>query len=123
MARAGANRTHQDGNAVPNGFEDRGAHQIPFRPHMGGGHRRTRASPFFSVTPARSQCSSTSRAYFRDTPSASLAWARVKGLFVPRGGTRIHVFAEEYGKLDAARLASVREVVREWKMEPDPHRD
>ena len=51
------------------------------------------------------------------------AWARVKGLFVPRGGTRIHVFAEEYGKLDAARLASVREVVREWKMEPDPHRD
>lgn len=51
------------------------------------------------------------------------AWARVKGLFVPRGGTRIHVFAEEYGKLDAARLASVREVVREWKMESNPHRD
>ena len=35
MAGAGADRTHRGGNAAPNGFEDRGAHQIPFRPHMG----------------------------------------------------------------------------------------
>ena len=73
MARAGADRTHRDGNAVPNGFEDRGAHQIPFRPHMEGGHRNLRPSPICFVTPVLSQYSSSIRAYFRDTPSASLA--------------------------------------------------
>ena len=26
-------------------------------------------------------------------------WCRVKGLFVPRGGTQIHVFAEEFKKM------------------------
>ncbi len=51
------------------------------------------------------------------------SWARVKGLFVPRGGTRIHVFAEEYNKdLSPERLGQIREAVREWKSEPDPHR-
>ena len=49
-------------------------------------------------------------------------WARVKGLFVPRGGTRIHVFAEHFRKLPAAGAADLHEFVREWKMEPDPHR-
>src|SRR5699024_8818452 len=34
LAGAGANRTHQDGSTVPVGFEDRGAHQRPFRPHV-----------------------------------------------------------------------------------------
>ncbi len=51
------------------------------------------------------------------------AWARVKGLFVPRGGTRIHVFAEHYSEnLPQERLSRVRELVASWKTEPDPHR-
>ncbi len=51
------------------------------------------------------------------------AWARVKGLFVPRGGTRLHVFAEHFRKdLPGDRLAEVRALVHEWKCEPDPHR-
>lgn len=49
-------------------------------------------------------------------------WARVKGLFVPRGGTRLHVFAEQFKALDSEREASVHEVVAAWKAEPDPHR-
>ena len=49
-------------------------------------------------------------------------WCRVKGLFVPRGGTRIHVFAEDFKKLPSKRAALVREAVRDWKMESDPHR-
>lgn len=45
-------------------------------------------------------------------------WCRVKGLFAPRGGTQIHVFAEKYRdrSRDLARL------VAEWKREPDPGR-
>ena len=35
------------------------------------------------------------------------AWARVKGLFVPRGGTRIHVFAEDSGGLSVKEHLSV----------------
>ena len=34
-------------------------------------------------------------------------WARVKGLFVPRGGTRIHVFAEHFRKLPASLTQSL----------------
>lgn len=42
-------------------------------------------------------------------------WCRVQGLFVPRGGTRISVFAEHY-KQDMAPdlLGSVRQAVQEW---------
>lgn len=50
------------------------------------------------------------------------AWCRVKGLFVPRGGTRIHVFAEESKALPAPREAAVRALVAAWRTEPDPHR-
>ncbi len=50
-------------------------------------------------------------------------WARVKGLFAPRGGTRLHVYAEHFKKdLPARRLTEVRALVHEWKCEPDPHR-
>lgn len=52
----------------------------------------------------------------------SPCWCRVKGLFAPRGGTRIHVFAEIFKELPEERSACVREVVRAWKSEPDPHR-
>lgn len=45
-------------------------------------------------------------------------WCRVKGLFAPRGGMRIHVFAERvHDQCDTA----VRELVREWKADARPH--
>ena len=50
------------------------------------------------------------------------AWCRVKGLFVPRGGTRIPVFAEESKALPAPREAAVRALVAAWRTEGDPHR-
>lgn len=49
-------------------------------------------------------------------------WCRVKGLFVPRGGTRIHVFAEEFKEMPEEQDRRVREVVRAWRSEIDPHR-
>lgn len=50
------------------------------------------------------------------------SWCRVKGLFAPRGGTHIHVFAEDFKDLPEERNSLVREAVRAWKAEPDPHR-
>jgi len=41
-------------------------------------------------------------------------WCRVKGLFAPRGGTHIHVFAEHYAKPDDAAM---RLCVNEWKQQ------
>jgi 7-cyano-7-deazaguanine reductase len=49
-------------------------------------------------------------------------WCRVKGLFAPRGGTRLHVFAEDFKNLSPERETLLREAVRAWKAEPDPHR-
>ena len=49
-------------------------------------------------------------------------WCRVKGLFAPRGGTRIHVFAEDFKELPEERERLVRAAVAAWKSEPDPHR-
>lgn len=48
-------------------------------------------------------------------------WCRVKGLFAPRGGTQIHVFAEAY-KTGAApeKMARVREFVQSWLAQPSP---
>jgi 7-cyano-7-deazaguanine reductase len=51
-------------------------------------------------------------------------WCRIKGLFAPRGGTRIHVFAENFKKLPPERNAlslEIREAVRAWKTEANPH--
>ena len=53
-------------------------------------------------------------------------WCRVKGLFAPRGATRIHVFAEHFKDLSASRqdglnAARLRELVRDWKQEAAPH--
>lgn len=47
-------------------------------------------------------------------------WCRVKGLFAPRGGTQIHVFAEEYKNMDPARTQLVKEIAASWKAGPDP---
>ncbi|MDR1855807.1 MAG: preQ(1) synthase [Desulfovibrio sp.] len=49
-------------------------------------------------------------------------WCRVKGLFAPRGGTRIHVFAEDTATLPPERQTIVDAAIRAWKTEPDPHR-
>lgn len=45
-------------------------------------------------------------------------WCRIKGLFLPRGGTRIHVFAEHRGDMGDTLL---RDTVREWKLDNRPH--
>lgn len=44
-------------------------------------------------------------------------WCRIKGLFAPRGGTHIHVFAEHYKEMDAELAKSVREAVAAWRTE------
>lgn len=49
-------------------------------------------------------------------------WCRVKGLFVPRGGTQIHVFAEKYKNVQPSLQESLRLTVSTWKKEPDPAR-
>ena len=45
-------------------------------------------------------------------------WCRVRGLFAPRGATRIQVFAEYFKEPATDRL---REIVRDWKLEAVPH--
>ncbi|MDR2820025.1 MAG: preQ(1) synthase [Desulfovibrio sp.] len=49
-------------------------------------------------------------------------WCRVRGLFAPRGGVRMHVFAEEFKTMPKKQDALVREAVSAWKAEPYPHR-
>ena len=49
-------------------------------------------------------------------------WCRVKGLFAPRGGTRIHVFAEEFKAMPEDQDARVRAAVAAWRAEADHHR-
>lgn len=48
-------------------------------------------------------------------------WMRVKGIFSPRGGTGLHVFAEYY-KEDSPQFTKVCDVVHEWKIEAGRHR-
>ncbi|MDD6181779.1 MAG: preQ(1) synthase [Desulfovibrionaceae bacterium] len=48
-------------------------------------------------------------------------WIRVKGLFAPRGATRLHVFAEAFKDLPEERSRLVREAVRHWREETTPH--
>lgn len=40
-------------------------------------------------------------------------WCRVKGIFVPRGGTQIHVFAEKYK--ESEDTAALRKTVSDWR--------
>jgi len=47
-------------------------------------------------------------------------WCRVKGLFAPRGGTRIHVFAEEYKSSESEKMGRAREFVQNWLKQPKP---
>lgn len=55
------------------------------------------------------------------TKSIAPLWCRVKGIFTPRGGTRLHVFAERYKDMPAEQLADIRRMVVEWKSENGRH--
>lgn len=44
-------------------------------------------------------------------------WCRVQGLFAPRGGTRINVYAEQYKDCDPKKYHEVRRRVREFRSE------
>lgn len=43
-------------------------------------------------------------------------WCQVKGLFAPRGGTAIHVFAEHYKTSSSDELERIQKSVRDWRM-------
>jgi len=49
-------------------------------------------------------------------------WCRVNGLFAPRGGTRLHVFAEQFKELTEVERSLLKEEVNAWKHEARPHR-
>ncbi|MBO4334673.1 MAG: NADPH-dependent 7-cyano-7-deazaguanine reductase QueF [Desulfovibrio sp.] len=44
-------------------------------------------------------------------------WCRVQGLFAPRGGARINVFAEQFASLSGKEEASVKESVAQYRMD------
>ncbi len=44
-------------------------------------------------------------------------WCRIKGLFVPRGGTCIHVFAERFKEHPPEKTAALRQLINDWKQE------
>lgn len=44
-------------------------------------------------------------------------WCRVQGLFVPRGGTTINVYAEEFKQLPQNELQVLKERVHEYRVE------
>lgn len=46
-------------------------------------------------------------------------WMRVKGLFAPRGGTALHVFAEHFAENE--HTGKVKEIVSQWKNEACKH--
>ena len=48
-------------------------------------------------------------------------WCRVKGLFAPRGGTHIHVFAERFKEMTVERQTALRQTVQSWKNDARPH--
>lgn len=44
-------------------------------------------------------------------------WCRIGGLFAPRGGTRIDVFAEHFKTLEKPMALEVRDAVSAWRLE------
>jgi 7-cyano-7-deazaguanine reductase len=48
-------------------------------------------------------------------------WCRINGLFAPRGGTRLHVFAEQFKELTEEEMFSLKEQVNAWKHEARPY--
>lgn len=49
-------------------------------------------------------------------------WCRVKGIFTPRGGTHLHVFAEYFIQAaDKSTDTKIHQIISEWKQESNPH--
>ena len=48
-------------------------------------------------------------------------WCRVNGIFAARGGTHLHVFAEQFKELTETELSSLKEQVHIWKQEARPY--
>jgi len=48
-------------------------------------------------------------------------WCRVNGIFAARGGTHLHVFAEQFKELTKAKMSSLKEHVDSWKKEARPY--
>ena len=44
-------------------------------------------------------------------------WCRVNGIFAARGGTRLHVFAEQFKELTKAEMFALQKHVTIWKQE------
>lgn len=42
-------------------------------------------------------------------------WCQVKGLFAPRGATRLHVFCEHYKELESMRREEILSAVKSWR--------
>lgn len=49
-------------------------------------------------------------------------WCQVKGLFAPRGATKLHVFCEYYKDLDNLRKDLVASAVKSWRQEISSNR-
>ena len=49
-------------------------------------------------------------------------WCRVKGLFTPRGGTHIHVFAEHTKTMPAPEQQNLHATVQAWKQDAAAHK-
>jgi 7-cyano-7-deazaguanine reductase len=49
-------------------------------------------------------------------------WCRVNGIFAARGGTHLHVFAEQFKELTKTELSVLKEDVNAWKHEARPYR-
>jgi len=48
-------------------------------------------------------------------------WCRINGIFAARGGTHLHVFAEQFKELTKAKMSSLKECVETWKKEARPY--
>jgi 7-cyano-7-deazaguanine reductase len=48
-------------------------------------------------------------------------WCRINGIFTARGGTHLHVFAEQFKELTEAEMSSLKEHVEIWKKEARPY--
>ena len=48
-------------------------------------------------------------------------WCRINGIFAARGGTRLHVFVEQFNELTGAKLSALKEQVDSWKKEARPY--
>jgi len=48
-------------------------------------------------------------------------WCRINGIFAARGGTHLHVFAEQFKELTGVEMSALKEAVETWKKEARPY--